>query len=124
MNKSSHENAPAGPERQPADSEQDGPSEHETQRRRPEHQSKVRRRPRRATRKPPDKLIIPQEAEVFHVYPDQAGMRLDQFLKMRLHWRSRTKVQDLIEEREITSRLPGGSPSSVHLDCSYRVMLG
>jgi 23S rRNA pseudouridine1911/1915/1917 synthase len=79
-------------------------------------QSKCRKGPRRKTRKPPDKLIVPQEAELFHVYPDQAGMRLDQFLKMRLHWRSRTKVQELIEEREITS---GGA----RLDCSYRVKL-
>jgi 23S rRNA pseudouridine1911/1915/1917 synthase len=78
---------------------------------------KRRKRPGRLTRKPPDKLIVPQEAEIFHVYSDQAGMRLDQFLKMRLHWRSRTKAQELIETREITA---GG----VRLDCSYRVKLG
>jgi 23S rRNA pseudouridine1911/1915/1917 synthase len=85
----------------------------------PDHASaepKRRKGPRRITRKPPDKLIVPQEAELFHVYPDQAGMRLDRFLKMRLHWRSRTKVQELIEEREITA-------SGVRLDCSYRVKL-
>ena len=78
---------------------------------------KRRKKPRRALRKPPDKLIVPQEAELFHVYPDQARMRLDQFLKMRLHWRSRTKVQELIAEREVTA---GG----VRLDCSYRVKAG
>jgi 23S rRNA pseudouridine1911/1915/1917 synthase len=78
---------------------------------------KRRKGPRRVARKPPDKLIVPQEAELFHVYPDQARMRLDQFLKMRLHWRSRTKVQELIAAREVTA---GG----VRLDCSYRVKAG
>jgi 23S rRNA pseudouridine1911/1915/1917 synthase len=83
-----------------------------------------RKRPRRIARTPPDKLIVPQEAEFFRVHPDQAGMRLDQFLKMRLHWRSRTKVQELIAEREVTARTPGGSPVGLRLDCSYRVKLG
>ena len=89
MEKSAPENASLEPKRRPFDAAQAGP----------EHSSKRRKRPRRALRKPPDKLIVPQEAELFHVYPDQAGMRLDQFLKMRLHWRSRTKVQELIAER-------------------------
>ncbi len=107
MGKSAPENASLKPKRRPFDAAQAGP----------EHSSKRRKRPRRALRKPPDKLIVPQEAELFHVYPDQARMRLDQFLKMRLHWRSRTKVQELIAERQITA---GG----VRLDCSYRVKLG
>jgi 23S rRNA pseudouridine1911/1915/1917 synthase len=93
-------------------------------------QPKGRKGPRRLarrgglTRKPPDRLIVPQEAELFHVYPDQAGMRLDQFLKKRLHWRSRTKVQELIAGREITAGLPAGRHGGVRLDCSYRVKLG
>jgi len=64
--------------------------------------------------KPPDRLIVPQAAEEHYVYPDQAGLRLDQFLKLKLRWRSRTKVQELIEQREVTS-------AGVRLDCSYRV---
>ena len=73
--------------------------------------------PIRPSRKPPDKLIVPPAAETFYVYPDQAGKRLDQFLKFRLRWRSRTKVQELIEEREVTA---GGA----RLDRSYRVKAG
>ncbi len=107
MGKPAPDNASVGPKRRPFDAARGGPSPH----------AQGRKRPRRAARKTPDKLIVPQEAEIFHVYPDQARMRLDQFLKMRLHWRSRTKVQELIAEREVTA---GG----VRLDCSYRVKLG
>ena len=99
MEKSAPDNASVKPKRRPFDAAQAGP----------EHSSKRRKRPRRVTRKPPDKLIVPQEAEVFHVYPDQAGMRLDQFLKMRLHWRSRTKVQELIE----SARSPPAESASI-----------
>ena len=67
--------------------------------------------------KAPDRLITPQAAEEHFVYPDQAGLRLDQFLKVKLRWRSRTKVQELIELREVTS-------SGTRLDCSYRVKSG
>lgn len=52
--------------------------------------------------KPPDKLIVPQEAETFIVHPNQAGMRLDQVLKVKMRYRSRNQIQQLIEAREIT----------------------
>lgn len=76
-----------------------------------------RGKPKHPPKKLPDKLIVPQSAETFYVYPDQSGMRLDQFLKFRLKWRSRTKVQELIEQREVTSH-------GVRLDCSYRTKVG
>ena len=107
MEKSAPDNASAKPKRRPFDASQGAPEQGRTR----------HKRPRRLSRKLPDKLIVPQEAELFHVYPDQAGMRLDQFLKMRLHWRSRTKVQELIETREVTS-------VGIRLDCSYRTKLG
>lgn len=68
-------------------------------------------------RPPPDKLIVPQDSETFLVYPDQAGQRLDQFLKFRLKWRSRAKVQQLIAEREVTV-------AGLRVDRSYRVKDG
>lgn len=67
--------------------------------------------------KPPDRLIVPQAAEEYFVYPDQAGLRLDQFLKLKLRWRSRSKVQELIEQREVTS-------AGVRLDRAYKVKSG
>ncbi len=76
-----------------------------------------RRGPRRKSRKLPDKLIQVQEAELLEVYPDQAGLRLDQFLKLKLRWRSRTKVQELIAERDVTV-------NGLRVDRSYRVKLG
>ncbi|MDK1032230.1 MAG: RluA family pseudouridine synthase [Planctomycetia bacterium] len=60
---------------------------------------------------------MPPEAETFIVHRAQAGMRLDQFLKDKLKWRSRTKVQELIETREITA-------NGVRVDRSYRVKPG
>jgi 23S rRNA pseudouridine1911/1915/1917 synthase len=77
----------------------------------------ARKGPRRKSKKLPDKLIEVQEAELLEVYPDQAGLRLDQFLKLKLRWRSRTKVQELIEERAVTV-------NGQRLDRSYRVKLG
>ena len=77
----------------------------------------LRKGPRRKSKKLPDKLIVVQEAEMLEVYPDQAGLRLDQFLKLKLRWRSRTKVQELIDEREVTV-------NGQRLDRSYRVKLG
>ena len=75
------------------------------------------RLPPRRRRKPPDRLILPQEAETFEVHPSDAGMRLDRFLKGKLKWRSRAKVQELIREREITA-------DGVRLDRAYRVKTG
>ena len=49
--------------------------------------------------------------------PGEAGTRLDQFLKAKLKWRSRAKVQELIADREITAR-------GVRLDRAYRVKAG
>jgi 23S rRNA pseudouridine1911/1915/1917 synthase len=71
----------------------------------------------RPLRKTPDKLIVPQETERFRVESDEAGKRLDQFLKKRLKWRSREKIQQLIEQRAITS-------SGVRLDRAYKVKAG
>lgn len=68
-------------------------------------------------RKPPNKLIVPAEAETFRVHPGDVGLRLDQFLKGKLKWRSRAKVQELIATREITS-------DGVRLDRAYRVKVG
>ena len=51
------------------------------------------------------------------VHPGDAGMRLDLFLKSRLKWRSRAKVQELIEEREITV-------AGVRVRRSYRLKAG
>lgn len=76
-----------------------------------------RKGPRRKSKKLPDKLIVVQEAELLEVHSDQAGLRLDQFLKLKLRWRSRTKVQELIDEREVTV-------NGQRLDRSYRVKLG
>ncbi len=36
-----------------------------------------------------------------HVGKDEAGMRLDRFLAKRCHWRSRTKIEELIEGGEV-----------------------
>jgi len=53
--------------------------------------------------RPPDKLIVPQEAETFIVHPNQAGMRLDQFLRVKMRYRSRARIQQMIRERAITA---------------------
>jgi len=65
-------------------------------------------------RRPPDKLIRPQEAETFIVHPNQAGMRLDRFLGMKMPYRSRARIQQMIREREITA-------DGRRVDQSYRV---
>jgi len=57
----------------------------------------------RPKRQPPDKLIIPQEAETYIVQPGQAGMRLDQFLRAMLRHCSRSRVQQIIAAREVTA---------------------
>lgn len=54
-------------------------------------------------RPPPDKLIVPQEAAVWTVLPNQVGMRLDRFVQVKLRHSSRNRVQQLIAEREITA---------------------
>ena len=59
--------------------------------------------PPRKKRQPPDNLIVPQEEVTYVVDPAQAGVRLDRFLAQKLKWRSRTKVQQLLVDREITS---------------------
>jgi 23S rRNA pseudouridine1911/1915/1917 synthase len=71
----------------------------------------------RPLRKTPDKLIVPQSFATFVVAPDEVGSRLDQFLKKRLKWRSREKIQQLIVEREVTS-------SGARLDRAYKVKVG
>lgn len=71
----------------------------------------------RPHRKTPDKLIIPQDAERFRVESDEAGIRLDQFLKKRLKWRSREKIQQLLLAREVTSK-------GLRLDRAYKVKAG
>ncbi len=53
--------------------------------------------------KPPDKLIVPQEAEVFIVHPNQDGMRLDRFLTVKIRYRSRNRIQRLIADRQVTA---------------------
>jgi len=75
------------------------------------------RRPWRPKRKPPDRLIVPPEAETFTPDPAEAGARLDVYLKAKLKWRSREKVQELIAAREITA---GGA----RVDRAYRVKAG
>ena len=61
-----------------------------------------RSRPDWAKPQPPDKLILPQSEEVFIVHPNQDGMRLDNFLKMRIKYRSRNQIQQIIRERGVT----------------------
>ena len=48
------------------------------------------------------------------MHPNQAGMRLDQVLKVKMRYRSRSKIQQLIEARDVTV---GG----VRADRSFRV---
>ena len=81
--------------------------------------SKGRRRgpPLRKKREAPDSLIVPQEEVIYVVDPAQAGMRLDRFLAQRLKWRSRTKVQQLLVDREITA-------NGTRADRAYKVKTG
>jgi len=60
---------------------------------------------------------VPQEAVTYVVDPAQAGERLDVYLAARLRWRSRTKVQELIEVRDVTV-------DGVRRDRAYRVKAG
>ena len=73
-------------------------------------------RPRKK-RRAPDELIVPQDNVAYTVDPAEAGMRLDLFLKRKLKWRSRQKVQELIAEREITA-------NGVRVDRAYRIKTG
>lgn len=57
---------------------------------------------------------MPMKAATFIVHPNQAGLRLDQFLKVKMKYRSRNQIQQLIGEREITA---DGKP----VDRAYRV---
>ena len=75
------------------------------------------RKPLRRRRRLPDKLIVPPEAETFVVEPSEAGMRLDRFLKRKLKWRSREKVQELIRGREVTA-------DGARVDQAYHVKRG
>ena len=68
-------------------------------------------------RRPPDNLILPQEVRTFVAHPGDSGTRLDRFLKMKLKWRSRTKVQELIRNKEITI-------AGARVDSAYRLKLG
>jgi len=73
--------------------------------------------PPRKPRRPPDELIVPQKNLAYVVDPSEAGARLDRYLSVKLKWRSRTKVQEMIATREIRA---GG----VRRDSSYRVKSG
>ena len=46
---------------------------------------------------------MPQEAETYVVEPNQAGMRLDRFLQVKLRYSSRTRIQQMIAAREVTA---------------------
>jgi len=50
-------------------------------------------------------------------HPGDSGTRLDRFLKMKLKWRSRTKVQELIRNKEITV-------AGARVDAAYRLKPG
>jgi 23S rRNA pseudouridine1911/1915/1917 synthase len=53
---------------------------------------------------PPDRLIVPKDEETFIVQPNQEGMRLDQFLCVRIPYRSRNQLQKMIKERAVTNQ--------------------
>jgi 23S rRNA pseudouridine1911/1915/1917 synthase len=68
-----------------------------------------RRAPRRGKRRPPD-LSRPLDRWVLEVGPPDDGRRLDTFLAARLHWRSRTAVQQLIRDGRVERAGRPGRP--------------
>ena len=54
------------------------------------------------TKAPPGfNMIRPEDTHRIQVGPECTGMRLDAFLAKNLRWRSRTSVQELLQEREV-----------------------
>jgi len=78
---------------------------------------KAATQPQPKAERSPDRLIRPQEALTFPAHANDAGRRLDLFLKSKLKWRSRQQVQDLIARREVTV---GGA----RVDRAYRLKEG
>jgi len=67
--------------------------------------------PKRPGKSPPD-LSQPIKEVKARIYPEIAGLRLDQALAELFSWRSRSSIQKLIKEGRVRIRLGGEAPGS------------